>query len=139
MGFDPGHLFALAQELDAQARQAGNGKAAGLLKARFRAAISRAYYAAFWSARHYFETAKPPQRLSRLNPHWELQELFGRYSAQSMTEIARGLQRLHALRNRADYDLNVPQLEDEAARALRLANCLLNAIGNLPADPTQIA
>ena len=61
MSFDPEHLFDLAQELDAEARLMGNGTASGRREAKFRAAISRAYYAAFWRGRRYFETAQPPQ------------------------------------------------------------------------------
>jgi uncharacterized protein (UPF0332 family) len=137
MSFDPEHLFALAQELDAQARQPGLGQVPGLREAKLRDAISRAYYAAFWCGRRYFAKAQPPQRLSRFNPHAELQDLFNRYPARSMKVIAYNLQHLHRMRSHADYDPLVPRLETEAAHALRLANRLLNAIGNLPADPMQ--
>jgi hypothetical protein len=73
MSFDPEQLFDLAQELDAQARQSGNGKRQGLREVKFRTAISRAYYAAFWRGRRYFETAQPPQQLPQYSPHLELQ------------------------------------------------------------------
>ena len=137
MSFDPEHLFALAQELDAQARQTGNSKGQGLHEAKFRAAISRAYYAAFWLGRRYFETAQPPQYLPPYSPHLELQDLFHYYPGQIMQAIAFNLRQLHKLRNRADYSPAMPHLEDASARALHLANRLLNDIGNLPADPTQ--
>ncbi len=138
MRFDPEHLFALAQELDAQARQMGDGQESGLREAKPRDAISRAYYAAFWCGRRYFQKAQPPQRLSHFSPHLELQDLFDRYAAKRMKAIAYDLQRLHKMRSRADYAPIVPQLEDQAARALRLANRLLNDIDSLPADPTQV-
>jgi uncharacterized protein (UPF0332 family) len=137
MSFNPEDLLALAQELDAEARHSGNGKSGGLREAKFRAAISRAYYAAFWSGRLYFQNAQPPQLLSNFGPHLELQHLFGNYAGQAMKTITINLQQLHKLRNRADYDAIVRQLEEESARALRLANRLLNDIGNLPSDPTQ--
>jgi hypothetical protein len=137
MSLDAEHLFDLAQELDAQARQTSNGQGAGRREAKLRAAISRAYYAAFWHGRYYFQNAQPPQRLSRFNPHLELQDMFNRYPAKSMKTIAYNLQRLHRMRGRADYDVIMPQLELEIAHALRLANRLLNDIGSLPADPTQ--
>jgi hypothetical protein len=137
MSFDPEQLIALAQDLDAQARQRSNGQVPSLREARLRAAISRAYYAAFWCGRRYFETAQPPQRLSRFSPHLELQDLFARYPGESMADIAYNLQQLHRMRSHADYDPIMPRLEDETAHALRLANRLLNDIGSLPADPTQ--
>jgi hypothetical protein len=136
MNFDHERLFELAQELDAQARQMGNGRASGGREAKFRAAISRAYYAAFWCGRRYFETATPPQTLPRHNPHLELQDLFGRYPSQFMRDIAFNLEQLHKLRNRADYNSTLPDIEDESARALRIANRLLNDIGNLPSEPS---
>jgi len=114
-------------------------KYAALREAMLRAAISRAYYAAFWRGRRYFETAQRPQRLPRFGAHRELQYLFANYAGKTMRAIALDLELLRSLRNWADYDSVVPQLEKEAARALQLANRLLDDIGNLPADPTQAA
>jgi hypothetical protein len=142
MSLDPEDLFALAQRLDAQARQLtsrkdAGPKDAGLREAMLRAAISRAYYAVFWRGRRYFETARPPQRLSRFGAHLELQSLFSNYPAQILRAIAFDVEQLRLLRNQADYQASMPDLENDTTNALQLANRLLNDIGNLPADPTE--
>jgi hypothetical protein len=138
MSLDSEDLFALAQRLDAQARRLTSSKDTGLREAMLRAAISRAYYAVFWRGRRYFETAQPPQRLPRFGAHLELQNLFANYPAKTMGAIARGLEQLRLLRNWADYQPIMPDLEIETNNALQLANRLLNDIGSLPADPTQM-
>jgi len=137
MSLEPEDLLSLAQRLNAQARLLTRSTDAGLREATLRNAISRAYYAVFWCGRRYFATAQPPQSIPRYSAHSELQSLFDHYAGQSMKTIAVELRWLRALRNRADYDLIVPQLEDQVARALRLANRLLGDIASLPDDPTQ--
>ncbi|MDQ3813790.1 MAG: hypothetical protein M3347_07545, partial [Armatimonadota bacterium] len=115
-------LFALAQRLDAQARQLTSSNDAGLHEAMLRAAISRSYYAVFWCGRRYFETAQPPQRLPRFGAHIELYTLFANYPAETMKAIARGLEQLRWLRNQADYQPVMSDLETKTTNALQLAN-----------------
>ena len=137
MSLSPEHLFALAGELDAQARHMNNPSEAGLRDAKFRCAISRAYYAVFWCGRRYFETQQPPQIIPRADAHYELRQLFLRYPGRSMKSIALRLKELKEAREKADYATTGLRWERESAAALQLANRLLNDIGALPNDPTQ--
>ena len=137
MNFDPKHFMTLATELDAEARQMKGLDEAGLREAKFRSAISRAYYAVFWRGRHYFARTTPSQPLPGFSAHYELRRTFDSYRGKSMRRIAKNMGELFAARRQADYEMNVANLESKSADMLTLANRLLNDIGNLPDDPTE--
>ncbi len=137
MSFDPEHFMMLAIELDAEARPMKGLNEAGLREAKFRSAISRAYYAAFWHGRHYFVRAMPSQTLPGFSAHYELRRMFDSYRGKTMKRIAKNLGELFAARRQADYEMNVANLENKSADVLMLANRLLNDISNLPDDPTE--
>ena len=135
MSFDPEYFLTVAEELNAQALALQNPAQAKLREARLRSAISRAYYAAFWCARHYWANANDP--LPRHDAHYEAHDRFLRYASQDLKQIGLTLRRLKEARLLADYAASVPDLEARTRGALRWANRLLGDIGNLPTDPTQ--
>jgi uncharacterized protein (UPF0332 family) len=94
-----------------------------------RTSISRAYYAAFHSARDYCQAMGVD--VSGSNAHIEARwclEANGRHS------IAADLRILHDWRKQADYDVPFPQtnLSRTVTSALARADILLNRLNTLP-------
>jgi hypothetical protein len=106
MSFDWGEYLSLAEEL-----MGGpvTGPPVGL-EAHRRAAISRAYYAAFILARNHLRDVDGLRIPHHVNAHQFVTEQY-RYDPDPIrAEIGRGLRRLRSARNRCDYDDVVPNL-----------------------------
>jgi uncharacterized protein (UPF0332 family) len=115
--FDWSGFADLAQEL---AQRSGD-------EAAERSAISRAYYAAFHTARDYLDKTGPPVARSG-SAHVEVRNRM----LWSERQVGEGLRRLHGLRKHADYDDLYPDdLSADAAFAVALSQTLINAIDKL--------
>ncbi|HVB24040.1 MAG TPA: hypothetical protein VNG51_19035 [Ktedonobacteraceae bacterium] len=110
MSFDWSQYLDVSRELAEQAKNAPNP----LQEARYRASISRAYYAVFGRARTYLKRhdhIPEPSILTgsngeRINIHRYVREKFLSRNDQDYQEIAASLERISLYRNIADYDLN---------------------------------
>ncbi|MEG5061002.1 HEPN domain-containing protein [Microcoleus sp. A2-C5] len=127
MKFDWSEYLNLAQEL-----------AASTEEAKLRSAISRAYYSVFCLARNYLRDIEQDPRLSRnktydINDHQYVAEefIYNRSKSQKITEIGRNLTRLRKIRNQADYEDTIFQLQKEVVRSLSLAPHIISALREL--------
>ncbi|MDQ2099781.1 MAG: HEPN domain-containing protein [Tychonema bourrellyi B0820] len=127
MKFDWSEYFNLAQEL------AGTSE-----EAKLRSAVSRAYYSVFCLARNYWRDIQQDPRLSRnktydINDHQYVAEEFINYrpKSQTMIEIGKDLTRLRKMRNKADYEDTIFNLQQEARTALMLAQNIISALNEL--------
>lgn len=112
MAFDWREYLKLSKAL------AGQATADYSVEAAQRAAVSRAYYAAFCWARNYAEKNLGFQRTGRGEDHKLLREhLKGRGRAR----LASHLNRLRNWRNNCDYDDDVPELHQYVKSALSIA------------------
>ncbi len=110
MSFDWSQYLAVARELAEQAKSAP----LPLQEAKYRASISRAYYAVFGKARYHLrhnDKIQEPNPLvgsngERINIHQYVREIFMNSSDQDRTEVGLALNRMVQNRNIADYDLN---------------------------------
>ena len=106
MSFQWSEYLDVAQELAEQARNAPPD----LQEARYRASISRAYYAAFGKARDHLrfqENIQEPRPLvssagERLNIHQYMRETF--MNRPGLEGVGADLNRMRLYRNRVDYD-----------------------------------
>jgi uncharacterized protein (UPF0332 family) len=114
-------FFALAQQI------AGTSGAGYTDEASNRAAVSRAYYAAFCSLRNYaasqlsFQPQGTPRDHNALRLH--LHALGGEWAT-----AARYLQELRLWRNQCDYDDEVPNLNELTRLALNRAEAILQRL-----------
>lgn len=132
MSFHWSEYLDVAQELAEQAKHAPPE----LQEARYRASISRAYYAAFGKARdhlRFHENIQEPRPLvsstgERINIHQYVRETYMSRSGQE--GIGADLNRMRLYRNRVDYDDNnllqrLPwAAQDSITRAKRVFNRL---------------
>ena len=108
MSFDWSQYFDVSRELAEQAKNAPTP----IQEARFRASISRAYYAVFGQARDYLRRHDHIREVligsngERINIHQFVREQFINRADQDYQEIGETLDRLSGYRNIADYDLN---------------------------------
>lgn len=106
-------------------------------EAKLRSSISRAYYGAFCIARNYLRDVLLDPRLSKardsINEHQYVADEFRLNNAKNkkMVEIGNDLGRLRILRNKADYEDNVHNLEKEVSYALKLAENIFTKITEL--------
>ncbi len=127
MKFDWSEYLNLAQEL-----------ATSNEESKLRSAISRAYYSVFCLARNYLRDIEQDPRLSRnktydINDHQYVAEefIYNRSKSQKITEIGRNLTRLRKIRNQADYEDTIFQLQKEVVRSLSLAQDIISALREL--------
>jgi uncharacterized protein (UPF0332 family) len=127
MKFDWSEYLNLAQEL-----------AGTKVEANLRSAVSRAYYSVFCLARNYLRDIEQDPRLSRnktydINDHQYVAEEFihNRSKSQIMIEIGKDLTRLRKMRNQADYEDTMFNLQKEAKRALMLAENIISKLNEL--------
>jgi uncharacterized protein (UPF0332 family) len=127
MKFDWSEYLNLAQEL-----------AGTKVEANLRSAVSRAYYSVFCLARNYLRDIQQDPRLSRnktydINDHQYVAEEFihNRSKSQIMIEIGKDLTRLRKMRNQADYEDTMFNLQKEAKRALMLAENIISKLNEL--------
>lgn len=119
MGFEWAELLALAQDLE------GRSGVGYSVEASNRAAVSRAYYAAFCRLRNYAEANLGFQRTGTPQDH----ELLRRHLRQlggAWTGVAASLRDLRAWRNQCDYDDTVPNLNTVVSAALSHAASVLS-------------
>ncbi|WP_242728999.1 HEPN domain-containing protein [Microcoleus vaginatus] len=132
MRFDWSEYLNLAQELAAT-----NSDCSGNREAKLRSAISRAYYSTFCLARNYLRDIEKDPRLFRknrdINEHQYVAKEFIYHPTQlkNMVKIGENLSRLRELRNKADYEDTMFNLQREARTALMLAENIITALSKL--------
>ncbi|MEG3894555.1 MULTISPECIES: HEPN domain-containing protein [unclassified Microcoleus] len=132
MKFDWSEYLNLAQELAAT-----NNDSSANREAKLRSAISRAYYSTFCLARNYLRDIEKDPRLSRknrdINEHQYVAEEFIYHPTKMkhMVKIGENLSRLRELRNKADYEDTVYNLQNAVKNALMLAQNIISASNNL--------
>ena len=132
MRFDWSEYLNLAQELAAT-----NSESSANREAKLRSAISRAYYSTFCLARNYLRDIEKDPRLFRknrdINEHQYVAEEFIYHPTKmkNMVKIGENLSRLRELRNKADYEDTIFNLQKEARNALVLAENIISALSKL--------
>ena len=108
---------------------------------KLRSSISRAYYAAFCTARNYLRDILHDPRLSKartgdINEHQYVSEEFrcNQSKNKKMIEIGNDLSRLRQFRNKADYEDTIYTLEKEVKLSLKLAENIIEKITELIKD-----
>lgn len=107
-----------------------------LQEARLRAAISRAYYAAFHAAGGYitahFRLSIPEQSAhSFVAGQLQSPAIGGEQLDKRVKKIGQDLWRLARLRKRADYEADFPHIQAESSFALLLAESILKRLNDL--------
>ena len=127
MKFDWSEYFYLAKELTETSKES-----------ELRSAVSRAYYSAFCLARNYLRDIQQYPTLWRnitydINAHKYVAEkfIYNQSKSQIMIEIGKDLNRLRKMRNKADYEDTMFNLQREARNALVLAENIISALSNL--------
>ena len=132
MRFDWSEYLNLAQELAATNSDSSDNR-----EAKLRSAISRAYYSTFCLARNYLRDIEKDPRLFRknrdINEHQYVANefIYHRTKMTNMVKIGEKLSKLRELRNKADYEDIMFNLEKEARTALMLAQNIISALSNL--------
>jgi uncharacterized protein (UPF0332 family) len=104
-------------------------------EARWRAAVSRAYYAAFCTARDYLIECGEISHLRRDEPKLH-QEVPAKYTSSNdgrRKDVGRWLREMRTERNRCDYDESVPDLRDAARQALTKSKWALDKLAKIRA------
>lgn len=125
MTFDWSEYLVLAQEL------AGQGGFPVSAEARLRAAISRAYYAAFHKALDYLRDREGWKPSYTGRDHTRLAQEFQSRSNAIRQQIGVHLDRLKVDREKADYDNMVAGIEQIAEGSLLLAERVLSGLSQL--------
>jgi len=121
MSFDWTQYLFLAQKLTKGSASSSNQEA------MLRSAISRAYYAAFCSARNFLRDSRKKVIPSTAVAHGIVKEIFGSSTDKIELAIATDLDRLRIDRNKADYNDVVRGLDPMSEFALKLCqNIFLN-------------
>lgn len=132
MRFDWSEYLNLAQELAAT-----NSDSSANNEAKLRSAISRAYYATFCLARNYLRDIEKDPKLSRknrdFNEHQYVAEEFIYHPTKmkNMVKIGENLSKLRELRNKADYQDTMFNLQNSVKNALMLAQNIRSALNEL--------
>ncbi len=98
---------------------------------RYRCSISRSYYACHHAARACLDADGQPLQISRAGAHTVCIRLFGLYFIKtqllpvSLSKILRGLIKL---REAADYELEIKNIEELAKRSCQQAEFFLREI-----------
>jgi uncharacterized protein (UPF0332 family) len=111
MSFDWNKFLDLAQELLEQAKSLDVALFEDK-EAKFRTAVSRAYYSAYRQAKNYLvENGEYyPSNAQKDNDHLYVRDSFWDVANPTRNEIARDLKRLRADRNKCDYDDEIDML-----------------------------
>ncbi len=142
MKFDWLEYYDLAKELaginSSNSENSANSSKSQISQAKLRSSISRAYYATFCIARNYLRDVLFVPRLSRarsgdVNEHQYVADEFQHNNGKNkkMIEIGNDLSRLRQLRNKADYEDTIYNLEKEVKYALKLAENIIFKINEL--------
>ncbi len=121
MKFDWSEYFNLAEELG----DVNNNEA------QKRSSISRAYYAAFCTARNYLIDDLGCQAGRDENVHKYVAQKFQDNNNRKMREIGNDLSRLRQLRNKADYEDTIFNINQNTKFALKLAKNIINKFNEL--------
>ena len=110
----------------------------GATEVAWRCAVSRAYYAAFHQARELLQT------LGFQIPRAELVHAFLWKRLQSCGQSEVGLagshlHQLRSVRNRADYDVQLSFLQNDAVAAVEIGRRILTAFEKLTSDDRETA
>lgn len=101
-------------------------------EAKKRSAISRAYYAAFCSARNHLRDKEHDQNIPvGGDAHGYVRKQFKTGKDKVRREIGEDLARLVAKRNLADYDDTIERLEGETHLALNWSQEVLSDLSRL--------
>ena len=103
-----------------------------LTEARFRSAISRAYYAAFCSCRQVLQQQSGTAFLHTENIHAMVRLQLKQSTDPDHQRMGALLHRLRRLRNQADYDEHVVPLESQVWESLTIARDILAQLGSPP-------
>ncbi len=125
MSFQWSDYLALADRLFKTPNTPGPDEAA------YRSAVSRAYYAAFCSARNFARDREKLNLPQTAKAHQLVMAHFHSSQDPLRRKIARNLRRLRDQRNRADYDDTLARPEALAQSAVTLAEHLLNDLKTL--------
>lgn len=125
MSFNWLEYFNLAQELTGQTvTPAGQ-------EARLRAALSRAYYAAFCNARNHLRDREGHSPPVGGQVHAYVRDQFRNSPDPTRNQIGHDLNRLRIDRNKVDYDDSVPGLGAMTTGDITLAQRVLLTLGKL--------
>jgi len=120
--FDWTEYLTLAREL------VGDSAVAATPEARRRAAISRAYYAAYGAARQLLVTRGEYANPDRSGSHEAVIRLFREHPARGRQDLGRDLDRLRRAREIADYQADTEVGDDLATAALARAARIVNGL-----------
>ena len=127
MKFDWSEYFNLAKELAETSKEA-----------ELRSAVTRAYYYAFGLAGNYLRDIQQDPKLWRhktydIKAHKYVAEkfIYNQSKSQIMIEIGKDLTRLRIMRNKADYEDTMFNLQRETRNALVLAENIISALSKL--------
>jgi len=112
--------------------------AVGTHEAEWRSAVSRAYYAAFHTARNLLElcgfTVPPADQA-----HAYLWLRLSNASHPDVVQVGHDLQYLRRVRNGADYDIAQAFPQALAVKQVELASGIVDLLENVPTLPTVLA
>lgn len=124
MSFSWSHYLNLAQELAEISGKPSNKEA------KLRAALSRAYYAAFNIARDHLRY-KEGRTIPADDAHWYIINQFKNSRDKIRVDIGFELDRLRRLRNRADYDSDFVLLPRQTQKAVKDAEKVISKLTRL--------
>ena len=125
MSFDWSEYLNLAQEL------AGQATGTSSQEAKWRSAISRAYYAAFCEARNHLRDKERHSIPRGVEVHGYVRNQFKKSPDKVRKGVGENLNRLRIDRNKADYDDTVAGLSADTKKALKLAERVISKLGSL--------
>ena len=104
-------------------------------EASLRSAISRAYYAAFCTARNHLRDKESRAIPGGAQVHRYVREQFQNSADSARKAIGVNLDRLRSFRNKTDYDDAVTGLPSVAAVALSLAEQIIDKVIEVESGP----
>jgi len=125
MSFNWAQLCDLAQELAGQTPVTPAGQ-----EARLRCAISRAYYAAFITARNHARD-RLGQTFALNKAHSSLPDVLMASTDDTLKKVGSDLVRLRSARDKADYDDAIDKLESLASVGILLSRQILSGLSSL--------
>jgi uncharacterized protein (UPF0332 family) len=125
MSFDWTDYLSLAQTLYKEAKSQPQAEA------RYRAAISRAYYAAFCSARNHLNSVERKGILPGARVHAEVRKTFAEHPNPVRRKIGLQLDRLFENRKRADYEDDFTGVDRAAGFTLKKATEVIETLRTL--------
>lgn len=125
MSFDWSQYLNVAKELADQATIPANQEA------KLRAAISRAYYAAFIQARNHLRDREGLSMPRTSNAHVYVSQQFEQSTDSIRRTLGEGLVRLRMYRRQADYVDKFPGLNGITLMAIQLSEEIISTLNSL--------